>query len=242
MKSRRKDDDGADKEVPVAKPMTRQQMMDSASKRVNLISQEFTRGFKFLENHPKSVTVFGSSQSAESDYFYQKARMLCGRIASELKYCVMTGGGPGIMEAANRGAFEAGGQSLGITIKLPHAQITNRYITDKVELTYFFARKVCLSFSAEAFIFFPGGFGTLDELFEILTLVQTEKIQSVPIILFGSEYWKPLEAFIKNELAGRKMIDVEDLAIFTIQDDENKVIEIIKGAPVRNGVEYKHPL
>ncbi|MEK7390685.1 MAG: TIGR00730 family Rossman fold protein [Patescibacteria group bacterium] len=215
-------------------------MNESAKKRVDLISKEFSEGFEFLENYPRSVTVFGSSQATEKDIYYQKALSLCKRIAGELKYSVITGGGPGIMEAANRGAFEAQGQSVGITIKLPREQATNSYITDKIALTYFFVRKVCLSFSAEAYIFFPGGFGTLDELFEILTLVQARKIEPVPLILVGSEYWRPLETFIRNELLDRKMIDPGDMTLFTIHDDENKILEIIKKVPVKNGVEYNH--
>lgn len=230
----------ADKEIRVAGPLTREQMDESANKRVNIITEEFSRGFKFLENYPQSVTFFGSARSQQNDPYYQQARSLGKKIAGDLKYSVITGGGPGIMEAANRGAFEAEGKSVGITIKLPHEQVTNPYINGEMALTYFFARKVCLSFSAEAYIFFPGGFGTLDELFEIITLVQTEKIQSVPIILVGTEYWKPLESFIKDQVLSRKFIDEDDASIFTITDNEDEIIEIIRNAPIRNGVEYKH--
>ena len=231
---------GIDKEIPASGIMTRAQMHESAKKRVDLITKEFRDGFEFLENYPRSVTVFGSSHATEKDLYYQKALSLCRRVATELKYSVITGGGPGIMEAANRGAFEAQGQSVGITIKLPHEQATNSYITDKIALTYFFVRKVCLSFSAEAYVFFPGGFGTLDELFEILTLVQARKIESVPLILVGSEYWRLLETFIREELLNRKMIGPDDISLFTVQDDEDKILEIIKKTPIRNGVEYNH--
>jgi len=222
--------------------LTKEQLDDSAQKRVDLISKEFTDGFHFLEDYPQSVTVFGSSIVTEDNKYYQMARSLCKRIAGDIQYAVITGGGPGIMEAANRGAFEANGKSLGITINLPREQVTNKYVTKTIALTYFFARKVCLSFSAEAYIFFPGGYGTLDELFEILTLVQTKKISSVPIILVGSDYWKPLESFIKNEVLERKMIDPSDISMFTIQDDEDTIIEIIKKSPIRNGVAYAHPI
>lgn len=224
----------------VERPLTIKELHESAIQRVNLISKEFSECFDFLQSYPLSVTFFGSARSTEADPYYQKARNLAHRIAKELKYTIITGGGPGIMEAANRGAFEAQGESLGITIKLPHEQITNSYVTNKVDLTYFFNRKVCLSFSAEAYIFFPGGFGTMDELFEILTLVQTGKITEVPVILVGREYWKPFEDFIKTELLGRHMIDPEDLNFFTVEDDEDKILNIIKKAPVRNGVEYNH--
>lgn len=231
---------GAEKEILIAGDLTREQLHDSATKRVELITKEFNEGFEFLEDYPRSVTVFGSSMVTEKDPAYEKARSLCNKIVKEIQYSIITGGGPGIMEAANRGAFEAHGKSLGITIKLPHEQTTNGYVTDKIALTYFFARKVCLSFSAEAYLFFPGGYGTLDELFEILTLVQTKKIVSVPIILVGSEFWKPLESFIRSEVLGRKMIDSEDINIFTVQDDEDAIIDIIRKAPVRNGVDYNH--
>lgn len=222
------------------KPLTRAQMHESAKKRVHLINQEFTEGFEFLEDHPRSVTVFGSSRTQPHDPYYDKAVSLGKKIASELGYSIITGGGPGIMEAVNRGAFEAQGNSVGITIKLPHEQKTNGFLTDEISLTYFFTRKVFLSFSAEAYIFFPGGFGTLDEFFEILTLVQTKKIESVPIILFGSEYWKPLERFITEQILSRKMIDVDDVSLFTISDNEDEIVEIIRKAPVRLGIEYKH--
>lgn len=220
--------------------LTKEQLHDSANKRIELITKEFSQGFEFLENYPRSVTVFGSSMVKETDSSYQKARSLCKKIVEETKYSVITGGGPGIMEAANRGAFEARGNSLGITIKLPREQNTNSYITDNISLTYFFARKVCLSFSAEAYIFFPGGFGTLDELFEILTLVQTKKIQPVPIILVGSEFWNPLKSFIETQVRDQHMIDPEDMNIFTIHDDEAEIVELIRNAPVRNGITYTH--
>lgn len=222
------------------RPLSRAEMHESAKKRIGLITSEFTDGFEFLEDHPKSVTVFGSSRTEPGEPYYEQALELGKKIAGELGYSVITGGGPGIMEAINRGAFEARGNSVGITIKLPHEQKTNGYLTDQIALTYFFTRKVFLSFSAEAYIFFPGGFGTLDEFFEIITLVQTRKIEAVPIILYGSEYWKPLYSFINKTLVEGKFIDKEDMSLFSIEDDQDKIIEIIKKAPVRNGVEYKH--
>ena len=143
------------------------------------------------------------------------------------------------MEAANKGAFEAGGQSLGLTIELPGGQITNKYLTDKVGFHYFFSRKVCMSFCAEAYIFFPGGFGTLDEFTEILTLVQTGKIRKVPIILVGTEHWTPLLNFFKDSILGKGMIEEIDFSLFTLTDDDNKIIEIIKNSPVQVGIDYK---
>ncbi|MDO8728723.1 MAG: TIGR00730 family Rossman fold protein, partial [bacterium] len=175
--------------------LSRVEMQKFALKRVSEISKEFTEGFDFLADYQKSVTFFGANQFKEDNPYCVDARELASQIVQKLGYSVFSGGGPGIMEAANRGAYEAGGNSLGLLIKLPDGQITNKYITKSFDSYYFFVRKVLLSFSAEAFIFYPGGFGTLDEFFEILTLVQTKKITNVPIICVGSEYWNKLKDF-----------------------------------------------
>lgn len=206
-----------------------------ASKRVSEISREFKEGFEFLEDYPKSVTFFGANQFKEDNPYYQSARTLASRVVKDLGYSVVSGGGPGIMEAANRGAFEVGGNSIGLLIKLPHAQPINSYITKSFSSYYFFVRKVCLSFSAEAFIFFPGGFGTLDEFFEILTLIQTKKIANIPLICVGSEYWNKLKEFMKNEMRSRGAVTDEDIRLFKIVDDHDEIIEIIKRVPVRVG-------
>lgn len=221
-----------EKELSI-KPLSRREVEKAALDRVSKIDKEFKKGFDFIKNHPKSVTFFGSARFDENNEFYKQARSIAGKIATELKYSVVTGGGPGIMEAANRGAFEAGGVSLGIGIELPHEQSINKYVTDFIELYYFFVRKVILTYSAESYVFLPGGFGTLDEFFEIVTLVQTKKIESVPVILVGKKYWEPLKETIEKELLGRKTIDAEDMNLFHITDDEDEVIEIIKNAPVR---------
>ena len=220
------------------KPLTLLEISEAAKKRVALISKEFTSGFDFVKNYPRSVTFFGSTRTKENEYYYEKARTLAGKIVKELHYSVTTGGGPGIMEAANRGAYEAGGNSLGLTIDLPHEQLTNKYLTDREDFHYFFSRKVCLSFSAEAYIFFPGGFGTLDEFLEILTLVQTNKIPKAPIILVGAQFWNPAEQFFREVLIKDKMITEEDLSLYTITDDEDEILKIIKSAPVRIGLKY----
>lgn len=219
-------------------PLTLVEISEAAQKRVVLISQEFANGFEFIKNYPRSVTFFGSARTKEGELYYEKAKNLASRIVGELHYSVVTGGGPGIMKAANRGAFEAGGNSIGLTIELPHEQMTNEYLTDQIGFHYFFSRKVCLAFSAEAYIFFPGGFGTLDEFTEILTLIQTNKIPKAPIILVGENHWQPLEEFFKNILIAEKMIDQSDISLYEITDDENKIIEIIKNAPVRIGLKY----
>ena len=222
------------------KTLTKEELRETALERIHLIGEEFTKGFDFLEDYPKSVTFFGGSHFTEGDEFYKKANSLAVSIVRDLQYSVVTGGGPGIMEAANRGAFEAGGTSLGLTIELSHKQIQNQYLTKKIDFYYFFSRKVCLSFSAEAYVFFPGGLGTLDEFFEIVTLVQTNKIEPVPIICFGSEFWNPLHELMKNELLSRGTIEKEDLTLYTITDDINHVLDIIRNAPVRNGVEFEY--
>ena len=144
------------------------------------------------------------------------------------------------MEAANRGAFEAGGQSLGFTIELNPAQVKNQYLTKNLDFHYFFSRKVCMAFSAEAYVFFPGGLGTLNEFFEIATLIQTGKIERIPLILFGREFWSTLDEFIKKELLSRQTISPEDTTLYTITDSENEVVEIVRGAPVRNGIKFVH--
>lgn len=219
-------------------PLTLAEISESAKKRVALIGQEFKSGFEFVNNYPRSVTFFGSARTKENDLYYEKAKTLAMRIVGELHYSVVTGGGPGIMEAANRGAYEMGGNSLGLTIQLPHEQVTNQYLTDQLGFHYFFSRKVCLAFSAEAYVFFPGGFGTMDEFTEILTLVQTRKIPQAPIILFGKEYWQILENFFKEKLLKAGLIDEEDLSIYTITDSESEALTLIKNAPIRFGLKY----
>lgn len=208
--------------------LSRVEMYRLASKRVSEIAKEFTEGFEFLEDYQKSVTFFGANQFKEDNPYYADARSLASHVVAKLGYSVLSGGGPGIMEAANRGAYEAGGNSLGLLIKLPNEQVINKYITKSFASYYFFARKVFLTFSAEAFIFYPGGFGTLDEFFEILTLIQTKKIANVPLICVGSEFWNKLKVFMEREQLGRGAIMPEDLNLFHIVDDHDKIIEIIK--------------
>ncbi len=224
------------------KPITLLEISEASRKRVALIAKEFTNGFEFVKNYPRSVTFFGSARTTENEAYYKKARDLAHKIVRELHYSVTTGGGPGIMEAANRGAFEASGNSLGLTIDLPHEQMDNKYLTDKESFHYFFSRKVCLSFSAEAYIYFPGGFGTLDEFLEVLTLIQTNKIPKAPIILVGSSFWNPVEQLFRDILISNKMIKEEDLSLYTITDNEDEIIEIIRKAPVRLGLKYDERL
>lgn len=196
------------------------------------IGHEFGEGFEFLKQYPKSVTIFGSSLMPKDSSYYAKAEALASRIVKTLKYTIITGGGPGIMEAANKGALESGGESVGLNVSLPHESSPNSYLNHSIKFSYFFSRKVMLTFAAEAYIFFPGGFGTCDELFSILTLIQTGKIPRVPIILFGVEYWKPFSEFLKTVMSDKfKTISPEDMNLFEITDSEDRILEIITQAP-----------
>lgn len=226
-------------ELP-AQPLTIDEIQVAADKRVARITKEFEQAFEFIATYEKSVTIFGSARFQPGHPYYEKAVSLAKRISTELGYAVFTGGGPGVMEAANKGAFEAGGKSLGLTIVLPREQITNPYLTAHLDFDYFFSRKVAMTFAAEAYVYFPGGFGTLNEFFEILTLVQTNKIEKVPLILFGSEFWKPLEQYVRDQLLARDAISREDLGLFVITDDEDEALRLIKDAPVRNGIPYHY--
>jgi len=197
------------------------------------INREFGDGFEFLKKYPKSVTIFGSSQTKTTDSDYAKAVELTGRIVKETKYAVISGGGPGIMEAANKGAYEAGGVSLGLNVSLPHERTTNAYTTQAIKFSYFFSRKTMLVFAAETYIFFPGGYGTLDELFNVLTLIQTGKIPRVPIVLFDSNYWNPLKQFLFDHTYKKfNAISESDLNYFEITDSLDRIIEVIKSPHV----------
>lgn len=222
-----------EKNLPV-KPLTKKEIHEASKERVSLITKEFMQGFELLLNYPKSVTFFGSARFDENNKYYIKARQIASKIVNELGYSIVTGGGPGIMEAGNRGAFEVGGSSVGLTIQLPHEQIVNPYLTSQLDFYYFFARKVCLNFAAESYLFFPGGFGTMDELFGLLTLIQTHKVRPVPVILVGSDFWNNFLNGILKDMLEQSAIDKEDLSLFTITDDEDKIIEIIRNAPVIN--------
>jgi len=215
-------------------PLTLQKVEEAIKKRMAVINEEFASGFELIKNYPKSVTFFGSSRFTDDNEYFKQAASLSERIVKELGYAIVSGGGPGIMEAANKGAYEAGGDSLGLIIKLPQKFNENKYLTDFREFGFFFSRKVILSFSAETYIFFPGGFGTMDELFELLTLVQTRKIPKVPIILVGKKHWDKVDEFIRETLFKEiDAIDEEDMDIYKILDSDDEIIEIIKNAPLR---------
>ncbi len=195
--------------------------------RVIEIAKDFLVGFYKLRKVRRCVTVFGSSRFKEGDKYYDLAREL-GRKLGEEGFAVMTGGGPGVMEAANRGAHEVGAMSIGCNIILPQEQHLNPYTNIHITFDFFFIRKVMLVKYSQAFILMPGGFGTMDEMFETLTLIQTETIKDFPVIAFGSEYWRELRPFAEKSLLRHKTIDPDDLDLVTVTDDIEEVIEIIR--------------
>lgn len=209
--------------------------------RVFRIMAEFIEGFTMLGGLPKSVTVFGSARVNEDNPHYQAAREL-GRQLAKAQIGVVTGGGPGIMEAANRGAFEAGGASIGLNIQLPREQSTNPWVTQSETFNYFYTRKVMLAFAAEAYIYFPGGFGTLDEFYEIINLISTGKIdRHIPVILYGTEYWQPLLAWMRHALADRyEMITPEEMSLINLVDSVEDVIEIVRQTKPRQIQPFAH--
>jgi hypothetical protein len=192
--------------------------LDSDPWRSLRILSEFVEGFDALAAVGKAVTIFGSARTREGDPYYDKARELAGLLAKE-GFAVITGGGPGIMEAANRGCHEGGGLSVGCNIELPHEQSANPYVDLGVEFRYFFARKVMFVKYADSFAIFPGGFGTLDELFESLTLIQTGKIRHFPVVLVGVEYWTGLLEWLRREAVSRGAIDIIDVELMRCTDD-----------------------
>ncbi len=210
-------------------PPTEEDFRETSQWRVFRIMAEFVDGYQFLADLEKTVTIFGSSSASPEDIYYKKARKM-GQMLAKNDFTVITGGGPGIMEAANRGAYEEEGESIGINIQLPKGQRVNKYVKKPISFHYFFIRKVMLSFSAQAYVFFPGGFGTLDEFFEMVTLVQTKKLEKpVPIIAIGKKYWQPLFDWFKNELyLKQKSIRKENLEIFQLVDSAEEALEIIK--------------
>ena len=191
------------------------------------IFAELLRGFRRFHFLGPCVTVFGSARFPETNPYYALAREI-GKALSHAGFTVMTGGGPGIMEAANRGAREVQGRSIGCNIRLPKEQKPNPYLDDFITFRHFFVRKVMLVKYSYAFIAMPGGFGTLDEVFETLTLVQTGKIEEFPLVLVGREYWAPLLRFMEDTLVARGTIDAQDLARIAVTDSVEAVLECIR--------------
>ena len=201
--------------------------LDTDAWRALRIVGEFVEGFDSLARLGAAITIFGSARVPPGDPYYQAAEDLAARLARR-GVTVITGGGPGIMEAANKGAAEAGGVSVGLGIELPHEQSINKYCNLALNHRYFFVRKVMFVKYAQGFVIFPGGFGTFDELFESLTLVQTGKIDNFPVILFGRSYWEPLLDWLRRTVAEHAMISPQDLELFRVTDDNDDVMTWIE--------------
>jgi uncharacterized protein (TIGR00730 family) len=197
--------------------------------RVLRIQSEFIEGFGLLAELPRAVSVFGSARTPR-DHPHYATGVALGAALAQAGYAVITGGGPGAMEAANRGASEAGGLSVGLGIELPFEQELNEWVDLGISFRYFFVRKTMFVKYAQAFVILPGGFGTLDELFEALTLVQTRKVTRFPVILFGSEYWAGLVDWVRSTMAGQGTISPSDLELFTVTDDIDVAVAEIQKA------------
>lgn len=202
-------------------------LRESETWRVFRIQSELVEGFETLYEIGPAVTIFGSSRVGEDSHYYQQA-VKVARMLSESGFSIITGGGSGIMEAANKGAKMGKGKSVGLNIELPDEQLPNRYLDISISFRYFFVRKLMFIKYALAFVIFPGGFGTIDELFEALTLVQTGKIKSFPIILFGKDYWKGLIDWMKNTLVQAGTISYEDSAILHVVDEPIELCLLLK--------------
>jgi uncharacterized protein (TIGR00730 family) len=194
--------------------------------RIFRIMAEFVDSFEALSQLGPGVTIFGSARMLPSDPYYRAAVEIARELAKH-KLAVITGGGPGIMEAANRGASAVKGKSVGLNIELPHEQKGNRYANIPIHFHYFFSRKVCFVKYSLAFVFMPGGFGTLDEFFEVLTLVQTRRIPEFPLICFGRDHWNGLFKWMKSTLLRGKLISPGDLDLVKITDDPKEVVDLI---------------
>ncbi len=195
--------------------------------RVFRIMSEFVEGFALLRKYGLAVTVFGSARFSPSDPWYKEAEKLTAKLAKKC-FTVITGGGPGIMEAANVGGFKVGGKSVGLNIELPMEQKINPYVTESEDFHYFFSRKVMLSFASEVYVYFPGGFGTMDEFFELVTLIQTRKIKKIPIVCVGKDFWGPLVDFFNNKMLKEYgTISKEDMDIFQVVDDAEEAYKYI---------------
>jgi len=208
--------------------------MNEITWRIFRIMAEFVEGFQFLSTSSREVTIFGSARLKVSSHWYKEARKL-GATLADSGFTVITGGGPGIMEGANRGAYERGGDSFGLNIQLPTEQRINPYVTRSRAFHYFFTRKVILAASAQAYVYFPGGFGTMDELFEMITLIQTGKMQSTPIVLVGKKFWTPMVKWIKKTMRDEyKTIGKNDLNIIQIVDTAQEAFDLIKTSEDRS--------
>ena len=208
-------------------------------KRIIRIATEIIRGFLSFRGIGPCVTVYGSARFGESHPYYETVRQL-GHNLARAGFTVVTGGGPGLMEAANRGAKSANGRSIGCNIRLPKEQVPNRYLDRFLEFNYFFSRKLILAKYSHAFVATPGGFGTLDEIFEVLTLIQTGKMKGFPVILIGRDYWNPLLNFIEAPLLAQSAIDKKDLDLLWVTDSPDEAVARIKKVVIGEfGLKYR---
>jgi uncharacterized protein (TIGR00730 family) len=210
----------------IANTMNNQTFTAEDPWRIFRIMAEFVDAFETMSHVGPAVTIFGSARLPSSNPNYKAATQIAQGLA-EHQLTVITGGGPGIMEAANRGAAHAKGRSVGLNIQLPHEQACNRYVNIPIHFHYFFSRKVCFVKYSMGFVFMPGGFGTIDELFETLTLVQTERISRFPLILFNRKFWEGLMGWLKSQVAKHGMIGPGDLDLLSITDDPQEVVDLI---------------
>ena len=201
--------------------------LDEDPWRVFRIMSEFVEGFEVLSKVGKAVSIFGSSRTPPGNKYYRLAEKIAYLLAKE-KYAIITGSGPAIMEAANKGAKRAGGISVGLNIHIPMQQKANKYVGTLLDFRYFFIRKVMFVKYAKAFVIMPGGFGTLDELFEALNLIQTKRIPKFPVVLFGKEYWQGMLDWLYHKVKKEGNISPQDLRIFTLADTPKEVVTIIK--------------
>jgi len=215
-----------DDEVLLRSPEPDDDYKTSDSWRVLRIASEFVSGFDDLATVTRGVSIFGSARTKPDDEYYKLARET-GRLLGEEGYDVITGGGPGIMEAGNRGAMDAGGTSIGCNIELPMEQDPNPYQTRSLSFKYFFVRKTMFIKYSNAYVIFPGGFGTMDELFEPLTLIQTRKIRNFPVVLFGSQYWRGLLQWLTSTMLNEKMINPDDLGLMYLTDSPKDTVDFI---------------
>ncbi len=210
-------------------PPAKEDFRETFQWRIFRIMAEFVEGFQFITDFDKSVTIFGGSSFSQDNPNYKKAQLF-GKLLTREGFSVITGGGPGIMEASNKGSYEEGGDSIGINIQLTEGERANKYLRKSIGFHYFFTRKVMLSYASSGYVFFPGGFGTLDEFFEVITLIQTKKIEvKGPIIAVGKDFWEPLFKWLREELCHKyQTIKGENLDIFTLVDTPEEALEIIK--------------
>ena len=217
--------------------LVRQKLIDAAEGRLDTVVEEFEHAFDILSKYNETVTVFGSARLKQEHPVCRRAYDMSWALSKE-GYAIVTGGGGGVMEAANKGAFDAGGPSIGFNIHLPMEQSLNKYTTEDYRFEHFFGRKVAMTLDASAYIYCGGGFGTFDELFEVITLIQTGIIPQVPVILLGKDFWTPMDQFIRDTLADQfHTIEPEDRSLYIITDDIQLALDTIKASTLERARE-----